>query len=274
MWNASTKFEGDLQEGRLFHAYFLSGPEDQAPGLLERWSHLLLCRDPRPADGHLEPCGRCLSCQAYLPEGHPDSFWPRGSSLGVEEVRQAIQFASYHPYVAPRRVVILGPLRLMGAEAANALLKTLEEPPFGTVFLLYNQSRLEVLPTILSRCRILELTGEVQVPPEVVERVARELREFREGKVSATQLAQRWAQSHGDQPLLEVLALLLRDALALYTGGEPQAISAAEGIDLGPLWKGAADPWGLLLELRRHLAFHVQAENAFLQFLLRLEVGA
>ncbi|MDI3270422.1 MAG: hypothetical protein QJR00_06930 [Bacillota bacterium] len=271
MWNASTKFEEDLQSGRVFHAYFLSGPEDEALRLLESWSRRLLCHHPVREEKGLVPCGRCLSCLAYLAEGHPDLYRPKeGAPLGVEEVREAIQFASYRPYLAPRRVLILGPLRLMGAEASNALLKTLEEPPPGAVFLLYSQNHLEVLPTILSRCRRVDLGGEGQVEKELVGQLASDIRALMAGDVTAVDLAQRWAKSYQEAPLVEALAFLARDVLAAETGGTPDFLPR-ETSDLASLWEKGRDPLRLLMDLRHQLAFHVQAENAFLRFLLSLE---
>jgi len=88
------------------------------------------------------------------PAGHPDllAVSPKGASIGIDQVREAIRWARYGPVRAPGKVVLIGPAEYLSHEAASALLKTLEEAPGYLSFILYSVSPDLLLPTVRSRC--------------------------------------------------------------------------------------------------------------------------
>jgi DNA polymerase-3 subunit delta' len=104
-------------------------------------------------------CGYCRECSAILSGNHPDvRVWdvPEGEkTFKVEQVRQLIHAVSFHPYQGRRKVHILAAMEAIAPAGANALLKTLEEPPASTVMVLLASSLDAVLPTILSRCQVV-----------------------------------------------------------------------------------------------------------------------
>lgn len=166
---------------RLPHALLFHGSEGSGKVVFaERFAAALLCERPR-ADGHA--CGACGSCGWFAQYGHPDYRRVRPDALDdgeaadgegeadgddgkakksartpskeirIEQVRTLSAFMNVSTHRSGLRVVLLYPAEAMNAASANALLKTLEEPPPGTVFLLVSHRIDRLLPTILSRCR-------------------------------------------------------------------------------------------------------------------------
>lgn len=101
------------------------------------------------------PCGHCRSCTQILADHHPDVIRvePQGVLLRIEQIRQLRASLAMKPFNAPQRVVIISDSQCMNPEAANALLKVLEEPPEDTILILTAHQRSDLLPTIVSRCR-------------------------------------------------------------------------------------------------------------------------
>ena len=108
-----------------------------------------------------DPDGRCASCRRAAAGLHPDLFVvaPEGVQIRIDRVREALAFAAGRPYEAPRRVAIVARAELLGAEAGNALLKSLEEPGSRMHWILTTTRPESLLPTIRSRCAI------ARVPP-------------------------------------------------------------------------------------------------------------
>ncbi len=113
-------------------------------------------------------CGVCTDCRKVL-EGHVDIL--RLSAPKVAELRDALSFAAQKPYEASCKSVVIEAADDMTDAAANSLLKTLEEPPAGTVFLLSARSVCGVLPTIASRCALIPVSPE----PDARRTIARAL---------------------------------------------------------------------------------------------------
>jgi DNA polymerase-3 subunit delta' len=142
-----------LQAQRPASAYLFFGPsgcgKKTAASAL---AQALLCREA-PGEG----CLSCSACRRVAAHKHPDFFLvqPQGMSLKVEQVRELLKEASMRPFEAPRRVMVLDQAELMSLEAANALLKVLEEPNAALVFVLVTTRIAKILPTIASRCQAL-----------------------------------------------------------------------------------------------------------------------
>lgn len=143
---------------RTGHAYLLTGPEQVGKTTLARGlAQALTCT--APVDTGLGACGRCRACRLAAGEGHPDHHLvePVGGTLKVEQIRDVIREAQLAPIEAPYKVFILCEFDRATASAANALLKTLEEPGPTTRLLLTSSRPAGLLPTIVSRCQILNL---------------------------------------------------------------------------------------------------------------------
>src|SRR5258707_6489772 len=146
--------------GQVSHAYLLTGPEHIGKTTLAlAFVKLLQCvgRDPTDEDA----CGRCDACRKIAHGNHPDVALvepPEGKHwLPVEYVRDVLHTANLAPYEGRWRAFILPRAERMRAEAVNALLKTLEEPPPDLVLLLTSAEPEQLLPTLVSRCQHLPM---------------------------------------------------------------------------------------------------------------------
>lgn len=98
---------------------------------------------------------------AGITRNHPDLlYFPEGAKLGIEQARIMKAHFFFKPYQSKGRAVVLEDASVLTPEAQNALLKLLEEPPSQAVLILGAPSDAKFLPTILSRCQIIELQGE------------------------------------------------------------------------------------------------------------------
>ncbi len=148
-----------VARGTARHAYLISGP----PGigrltLALRFAQALNCTQP-PEPG--VPCGACRDCTQIEARRHPDlnilESEGEGAALKVDRVRDARRSLALKPFQATYRVTIFRRFQEATDEAANALLKTLEEAPSYAVLILTAESPEALLPTIVSRCEVLRL---------------------------------------------------------------------------------------------------------------------
>ncbi len=157
------RLQAQRRADRLSHALLIHGPAGTGKGLLARaLAHSLLCREPSPQG---EPCGRCRDCTLIAAGNHPDlmEVMPEEGSrqIRIDAIRALVEADTLAVEPGRARIFIVEPAERMGTAAANALLKTLEEPVPGTHMLLvsHNPDRLPI--TIRSRCRPLNF----RVPP-------------------------------------------------------------------------------------------------------------
>ncbi|MGA8572079.1 MAG: DNA polymerase III subunit delta' [Desulfobaccales bacterium] len=168
------------QKGRLAHAYLFLGPEGVGKTSTARaLAAALNCQEPL-ADG--DACGACASCRRLAGGVHPDFLviTPTPESLShqkpqikIGQIREFCRLTAYPPFGAGWRVALIKPAETMNDDAANALLKTLEEPPERHLLVLSAQVEADLLPTVVSRCHKLAF---VPLPAALV---ARELEERR-----------------------------------------------------------------------------------------------
>ena len=104
-----------------------------------------------------EPCGVCPACRKILSGNHPDviRMGPTGATIKIAQIRALCETLSMKPYEAKMRVVIITDAHAMNPSAGNALLKMLEEPPDRTILILTAPQRVDLLPTIVSRCQLV-----------------------------------------------------------------------------------------------------------------------
>jgi DNA polymerase-3 subunit delta' len=148
-----------LGAGRLAHAYLLVGPPQVGKRTLAlAVAQALLCPSDDP------PCDSCQTCRLVMARQHPDLLLigqgerrgPR-PSLGLELVHDLQHMLSLAPFEGRARVVIIDGAERLTNEAANAFLKTLEEPPPASYLFLLSEAEERILPTILSRCQRIVL---------------------------------------------------------------------------------------------------------------------
>jgi len=151
------------QAGRGHHALLVQAlPGMGSDALIYALCRFLMCRQP---EGH-KSCGHCRSCQLMQAGTHPDYYAlspEKGkSSLGIDAVRDVNEKLYEHARLGGAKVIWIGDAAMLTDAAANALLKTLEEPPENTWFFLACQEPARLLATLRSRCRLHHLTP----PPE------------------------------------------------------------------------------------------------------------
>lgn len=146
------------RHNRAFHhALLLTGTNGVGQHFFaERLAKLLLCENIAKA-----PCGVCHSCELAKAETHPDWLTLDGSqgTIKVDAVRQVVSKVSNKPQLGHTKVVLIYDAHNMNINAANAILKALEEPPSSTYFLLTSNTSRSLMPTIISRCQRLTLAN-------------------------------------------------------------------------------------------------------------------
>jgi len=144
-----------IKTNAIAHAYLIVGPRHVGKGTLAfNLAQALNC------DGPELPCGQCRSCQRILEGKHAD-ITPIGldskTEIGIDDIRALQRIANLPPYEGKCKVFIIDDAEYLSTEAANSLLKILEEPPQSVVWLLLVAEEEHLLPTVISRCQRLEL---------------------------------------------------------------------------------------------------------------------
>lgn len=144
-----------LLEGRVAHAYLFHGSvgvgkKSMAGALAAN----LLC--PNRSD---DACGVCSVCRRITENKHPDFFLieTSGNNIKIEQIRDIQKKVQYKPYEGSKKVFVIPDSEKMTRDAANCLLKILEEPPADTVFLLTANNIYNLMPTIISRCQVIPM---------------------------------------------------------------------------------------------------------------------
>lgn len=150
-----------LASGRVSHAYLFVGPEGIGKSTVAKAFACALTCPEEPGEG----CGECPSCRRIVSGSHPDVHIvePEGQAVKIEQVRDLQEAVAFRPALAPRTVAVLPRAERMTPQAANALLKTLEEPPGETVIVLVSPTPSLLPPTVVSRC---ELIAFAPIPAE------------------------------------------------------------------------------------------------------------
>ena len=146
-----------LMAEQVRHAYLLTGPEHIGKSILaRRFAQTLLCTGgPDPLLAPSDPCNTCLSCRKVLHGNHPDVHSivkaPDKQFILIEQIRELQNASARKTLEGRRNIFIIEDAHEMNTQAANCLLKTLEEPEPGVVLLLTVPEAGLLLPTILSR---------------------------------------------------------------------------------------------------------------------------
>lgn len=206
-WNEPILEAFKARLARLPHALLIHGPQGVGKlALAERIAQTLLCE--RTA----RPCGECEGCRWFIAGSHPDFRRVEPESLAkepaadedeeaparkgkpsieikIEQVRALADFLNIGSHRGRLRIALVHPAEDMNAHAANAVLKALEEPPAGAVFILVSHRPARLLPTVRSRC----VGIGVPIPPRVASL------EWLSGQ--GVKNAERWLAYAGGAPL-------------------------------------------------------------------------
>ncbi|MDE6662351.1 MAG: DNA polymerase III subunit delta [Lachnospiraceae bacterium] len=146
-----------ISMNKVSHAYILNGERGSGKEYIAKvFSATLQCEK-----GEIEPCMECHSCKQAVSGNQPDIIFvshEKPNTISVEDIRAQINNdIVIKPYSSPRKIYIINEGEKMTVQAQNALLKTLEEPPEYAVILILTSNVDTLLPTILSRCVVLNM---------------------------------------------------------------------------------------------------------------------
>ena len=248
-----------LRRDRVAHAYLFSGPDAIGKSTAAfLFAQILNCE----RDGDETPCGTCRSCKLIERSSHPDvrlvtvgadARGRRRTEISIDQIRQnprkprespppLIQDASLKAAMGPYKVYLIDPADRMRAEASNALLKLLEEPPPHVVIILVTSEPSGLLPTVVSRCQqvIFRLAGSDDIEEHLVKlgtapAVATSLARLSGGRIA-------WAIRGARRPeLLEARTALLDVCADIGRHGLPASVRIAEEIKLRAAQLAQAD---------------------------------
>ncbi len=211
--------------GQVAHAWLFEGANGIGK-LAVAWAFAarLACLAPGPEG---DACGKCRSCNALERGEHPDIalLVRQKASILIDQVREATGRLRYDPVVGRAKVLIVDDADLLREEAANALLKTLEEPASRTFFVLVSGRPQRVLGTIVSRCQRLRFSP--LSPDDIVTLLAAEGHDRTSAGIAAALCggSLHAARALCDARRLEVIDLICRFALGL--GNRPSSAAAA-----------------------------------------------
>lgn len=228
---------------RLSHTYLFTGPANIGKThLAKEFASALNCM------GEDIPCGACSPCSRIARGAYPDVsvIEPEGGRIKIDQVRAVQREIALSPYEGRWRVCIITEFQTATVEAANALLKTLEEPPARVIIILTALDASLLLPTVVSRCQIVPLRA---VPRAQIERALVEQWHEREeraqllARISAGRLG--WAISAARdlailsqrQKHLETLLELLRQGLAGKIRAAERLSESEELAEVLALWQ-------------------------------------
>jgi len=188
--------------GMVSHAYLFSGPRGSGKTTIARvLAKALNCRNRK--DGQFEPCNNCSSC-LEIKEGRSLDLIEidAASHRGIDEIRELREGIRFSPTKEKYKVFIIDESHQLTKEAANALLKTLEEPPSHAIFVLATTEIYKMIPTIISRCQRFDFRKLTLA--EIVKRL---------------EIISRKEKTRIEKPALELIALnsagSIRDAESL-----------------------------------------------------------
>ena len=154
--------QGAIERNKVSHAYIINGERNSGKEFIAKvFAMALECTDRK--DG--EPCQVCHSCKQAISKNQPDIIYvthEKPNTISVDDIRRQVKddvdikpYAS--PYSSPKKIYIMNEGEKMTVQAQNALLKTLEEPPEYAVIIILTTNLETLLPTILSRCVVLNM---------------------------------------------------------------------------------------------------------------------
>ncbi|MFT5755630.1 MAG: DNA polymerase-3 subunit delta' [Alteromonadaceae bacterium] len=155
-----------ITSGKLPHALLINGVKGSGKYELGNWLiSVLLCQTPvlQTSSTPTLACGQCKTCRLYKSNTYPDHLFIEAdkATIGVDSIRNASRFFEKTAQLGLAKTVLISAAESMTIAAANALLKTLEEPTANSFIILLSSSRDTLLPTIISRCRLIEIRPPV-----------------------------------------------------------------------------------------------------------------
>jgi len=191
------KLHQQIQQRTLPHAMIISGVPGSGKHELAQWLGQYLVCQLHESVNHVEnlpPCHQCKACNLFIRQTHPDYklIELNASTIGVDQIREVSRFFEKTAQLGNNQVVIVEDAEKMTESAANALLKTLEEPTSNSYLILLVNDEQRLMPTIISRCR------HIPIRPPVGERLFAQLGQEKVVKHSFANLSQLPEMTNSD----------------------------------------------------------------------------
>lgn len=153
---ASKILTNSIRKGRISHAYLIQGARNTGKqAIAELFAKTMLCLNRV----NLDPCHTCKNCKRIDSRNHPDILWvePEGQSIKNEQINRLKYEVNYSGLESSQKIYIIKDADTLTLQAANRILKFLEEPTTKTIAILLTENSQSVMPTIHSRCQIIDL---------------------------------------------------------------------------------------------------------------------
>ena len=164
--NVQQQLSRQIRDNKLPHALLLSGVSGAGQEDIAHWLvNVLLCQNLITDNdvSIFQPCGHCKTCQLFTNKSYPDhlTIVNDKSTIGVDAIRKLSQFFERTAHIGQAKTAVVNHADTMTISAANALLKTLEEPTSDSYIILTTKNSDTLLPTIISRCQKIEIRPPV-----------------------------------------------------------------------------------------------------------------
>ena len=213
---------------KVSHAYILEGePGTPKRELAGAFARMLQCEKGTG-------CGECHSCKAFDSGNHPDVIWvthEKPETIRIEELRnQVIEDMGIRPYSSPYKIYLIDEAEKMNVASQNALLKTLEEPPYYGIIMLLTANSQNFLSTILSRSILLKCqsitTAQTLLEPEVERGIVSVMKSaWNYDRTQAADVVAEWKkQEIPYRYLMNLIRIWYRDVLVYKSTGKDKAL--------------------------------------------------
>lgn len=218
-----------IQDNMVANGYIFCGPKGSGKSTTAAvFSRALNCK----CEGQDKPCGACTSCKKFDSGNHPniEIIKPTGASIKIKQIREIIANVAKKPFESGYKVVILEDADKMTQDAQDAFLKTLEEPPANTIFILLVQNHNSLLPTVVSRCQLFNMrkVSTQQIESYLLNKYNYDKEQISFAAVSANGIIGRAMEMHNNKELQELRQLYV-SLVSKISDGSYAELSAAAG---------------------------------------------
>lgn len=210
------------KDNNLHHALLFTGKNHNS--LVEMANTLIKARLCKELVSDVA-CNKCQSCLLFNANTHPDilelKLEEKASSIKVDAIRNLNNFVSNSPQVGSNKIALIYAADKLNIQSSNALLKTLEEPSLNTTIILIAKSRDDLLPTIISRCLEVYISGQTPIDTEIFTSILADLDSLLVSRsASVVEIAERWDTLAKDSEYISSIYQVFATIIIKRIGGQ------------------------------------------------------